>query len=77
MTLAIVHDRKSLRSMFTSTSDCTKRAHRVKKLHRMLPTRMYQWKWRPDIYEDNWCRVCEVSEEDTQHIWQCPETLEG
>ncbi len=76
-TLAIVHDRKNPRSLFTSTSDCSKRSHRIKKLHGMLPTRAYQHEWRPDLYEDSWCRVCEVSEEDTTHIWRCPETMES
>ena len=76
-TLAIVHNYHSPRSMFTSTSDCSKRAHRIKKIHGMLPTRAYQRRWRPDLYEDASCRVCEVADEDITHIWRCPETLEG
>ncbi|GJJ69097.1 hypothetical protein EMPS_01443 [Entomortierella parvispora] len=74
-TIAIVHNGSKPRSLFTSNSDCTKRAHRVKKLHGMLPTQKYMHNWRPDLYEDDYCRVCESNVEDTNHIWRCPETL--
>ena len=74
-TIAIVHNGSKPRSLFTSNSDCTKRAHRVKKLHGMLPTQKYMHNWRPDLYEDDYCRVCESDVEDTNHIWRCPETL--
>jgi ribonuclease HI len=76
-TIAIVHSRKSPRSLFTSTADCAKRAHRIKKLHGSLPTGTYMHQWRPDLYEDSWCRICEAVKEDTTHVWRCPDTMES
>ena len=33
--------------------------------------------WRPDLYEDSLCRICEAFEEDTTHVWRCPDTMES
>ncbi|KAG0283535.1 hypothetical protein BGZ98_006295, partial [Dissophora globulifera] len=55
-TMAIVHDNQPPKGLFTSVSDCSKRAHRVKKLHGMLPTQSYMRHWRPDLYQDDTCR---------------------
>ena len=40
-TLHIIHNGNSPRGLFTSPADCSKRAHRTKKLHGMLPTLAY------------------------------------
>ncbi|KAF9146069.1 hypothetical protein BGX20_006881, partial [Mortierella sp. AD010] len=75
-TLNIVHNGNTPRGLFTSMSDCRKRAHRIKKLHGMLPTLVYMKHWRPDLYNTDICRVCEMDREDTQHLWRCAMTLE-
>jgi len=75
-TLAIVHNGNTPKGLFTSPADCQKRAHRMKKLHGMLPTLSYMKHWRPDLYPTDECRVCEQEQEDTQHLWRCPTTME-
>jgi len=30
---------------------------------------------RPDLYKDAKCPICDATEEDNMHIWQCPGTL--
>ena len=76
-TVAIIHNRQAPRGSFTSESDCRKRAHRIKKLHGMLPTMSYLKEWRPDLYTTNRCRVCRNAREDTRHIWTCKKTMHG
>jgi hypothetical protein len=73
-TMAIVHDRNPPKALYTSVADCQKRAHRMKKLHGMLPTQSYMKHWQPDLYTTDTCRVCEQEREDTAHLWQCPAT---
>ncbi|KAF9169708.1 hypothetical protein BGX20_009937, partial [Mortierella sp. AD010] len=75
-TLAIIHDHNTPKGLHTSPADCSKRAHRVKKLHGMLPTLSYMKHWRPDLYHTDICRRCELEKEDTCHLWHCPETMD-
>ncbi|KAI1292759.1 hypothetical protein EDD11_008590 [Mortierella claussenii] len=70
-TLNIVHNGQTPRSLFTSPDDCQKRAHRIKKIHGMLPTLSYMKNWRPDLYDTDICRMCELEVEDIEHIWTC------
>jgi ribonuclease HI len=75
-TLAIIHNGNAPKRLFTSTADCKKRAHRVKKMHGMLPTLTYMKRWRPDLYPSDTCRMCRNAPEDTYHLWRCPSTLQ-
>jgi ribonuclease HI len=70
-TLHIIHNGNTPRGLFTSTADCHKRAHKIKKMHGMLPTLSYMKQWRPDLYETDICRMCELDREDTEHLWKC------
>jgi ribonuclease HI len=70
-TLNIVHNGNTPRSLFTSKVDCSLRAHRIKKLHGMLPTLTYMKTWKPHLYVTDICRACELEREDTQHLWEC------
>ncbi|KAF9897455.1 hypothetical protein BX616_005561, partial [Lobosporangium transversale] len=74
--LHILHDGNTPRGLFTSPADCHKRAHRIKKVHGMLPTLTYMRQWRPDLYETDICRMCEQEQEDIEHLWRCPMTLD-
>ncbi|KAK3825940.1 MAG: hypothetical protein J3Q66DRAFT_385032 [Benniella sp.] len=74
--LAIIHDRNAPKGLFTSMADCHNRAHRVKKLHGMLPTLTYMKHWKPDLYAEDTCRRCLEEPEDTNHIWRCPATMD-
>lgn len=75
-TLGIIHDRQQPRGRFTSSADCSKRAHRLKKMHGMLPTLQYMQRWKPHLYPTDECRVCETETESTGHLWMCPATLQ-
>jgi len=74
VTLHIIHNGNTPRGLFTSPADCRKRAHKIKKMHGMLPTLSYMKQWRPDLYETDICRMCELEREDTEHLWRCPIT---
>ena len=72
----IIHDGNTPRGLFTSPADCRKRAHRVKKIHGMLPTLSEMKKRRPDLYNTDICRRCQLEQEDTQHLWRCEMSME-
>ncbi|KAF9304063.1 hypothetical protein BG003_001797, partial [Podila horticola] len=74
-TMGIIHAKQQPRGRFTSSADCSKRAHRVKKMHGMLPTMQYMQRWKPHLYPTDTCRVCEAVPESTEHLWKCQATL--
>ncbi|KAF9930781.1 hypothetical protein BGZ67_005608, partial [Mortierella alpina] len=77
--LAIIHDKNQPMSLHTSPSDCSKRAHRIKKLHGMLPTLTAMKQRKPDLYDDDSCRRCYEqypTPETEEHMWDCPESME-
>lgn len=76
-TLGIIHDNNFPGSRFTSVSDCRRRAHRMKKLHGMLPTLSVLHERRPDLYRNPLCRRCLLDVEDQTHLWHCRETVDA
>ncbi|KAF9378428.1 hypothetical protein CPC16_011293, partial [Podila verticillata] len=75
-TLEIVHGGNLPRRLFTSPTDCSKRAHRIKKIHGMLPTLEQMKRRKPDLYPDDLCKQCNKQTETFRHIWMCETTLE-
>ena len=63
--LAIIHDYNPAGGFFTSQGDCDNRAHRIKKIHGMLPTMRYMHYWKPRLYRTDRCRVCLSDVENT------------
>ncbi|KAF9287340.1 hypothetical protein BGZ68_001949 [Mortierella alpina] len=77
--LGIIHDKNQPMSLHTSTADCSKRAHRIKKLHGMLPTLAVMKQRNPDLYDDDSCRRCYEqypTQETEEHMWDCSESME-
>ncbi|KAG0198069.1 hypothetical protein BGX28_008433, partial [Mortierella sp. GBA30] len=77
-TLAIVHDNNQPMSLYTSPVDCSRRAHKIKKLHGMLPTLTVMKKRKPDLYEEDSCRRCydeDPTPETEDHLWDCPGSM--
>jgi hypothetical protein len=70
-TLGIIHDNKLPGAFYTSEKDCKLRSHRFKKMHGMLPTLRYMKRWKPNLYDNDTCRVCLLETEDIQHLWTC------
>jgi len=60
-------------TFFSSAKDTRQRTHHVKKLHGMLPTMNTMHARHPDLYPDSVCRVCNVQDEDNNHVWLCHE----
>ncbi|KAF9535890.1 hypothetical protein BGW38_010404, partial [Lunasporangiospora selenospora] len=75
-TLDILHNKNRPWSMYTSVDDCERRAHRIKKLHGMLPTQVEMKKRYPDAYDDDKCRMCGMETETMEHVWECTVTRE-
>lgn len=75
-TLRIIHNNNPPKRMFTSKQDCQLRAHRIKKMHGMLPTLQHMKQRHPDLYDTTVCRRCETEEETEQHLWKCSVTME-
>jgi hypothetical protein len=75
-TLEILHGGNMPRRLFTSPADCSKRAHRIKKLHGMLPTLEQMKQRKPELYLDSRCKVCNQQTETFRHIWVCEMTME-
>lgn len=75
-TMAVVHDGNLTGGRFTSQGDCQRRAHRIKKLHGMLPTLDYMRRWKPNLYPSDICRRCNRTTETLDHLWDCRTTLE-
>ncbi|KAG0099712.1 hypothetical protein BGZ93_006373 [Podila epicladia] len=76
-TLEILHGGNLPRRLFTSPADCSKRAHRIKKLHGMLPTLEQMKRRKPDLYPDDLCKQCNKQTETFRHIWMCETTKES
>ena len=71
-TLAYVHDRRAVFTFYSSNKDTRQRTHHIKKLHGMLPTLNSMQARQPDLYPTCICRLCELEEEDNEHVWNCP-----
>ncbi|KAF9195179.1 hypothetical protein BGZ51_004607, partial [Haplosporangium sp. Z 767] len=70
-TLSHVHNKRSVHSFWSNAKDTRQRAHRIKKLHGMLPTLNSMRARHPDLYDDCTCCVCDIQDEDNHHVWNC------
>jgi ribonuclease HI len=70
-TLAFVHDRRAVFTFYSNSTDTRQRTHHIKKLHGMLPTLNSMQARKPDLYPTCLCRLCELEEEDNEHVWNC------
>jgi len=74
-TLKIIHNNNPPKTSYTSMQDCSLRAHRIKKLHGMLPTLQQMRQRNPGIYGTSTCRRCGIEEESDHHLWNCSVTM--
>jgi ribonuclease HI len=70
-----LHGQIPFTCMKTSEVDSSLRSYRIKALQGLLPTAGKMHQRRPDLYKDAKCPICDATEEDNMHIWQCPGTL--
>ncbi|KAG0348896.1 hypothetical protein BGZ54_004513, partial [Gamsiella multidivaricata] len=70
-TFALVHDRRSVHTFYSNAADTRRRTHHIKKLHDMLPTMNSMKARHPDIYSDRVYCVCDIQDEDNDHLWTC------
>ncbi|KAF9419366.1 hypothetical protein BGZ76_004252 [Entomortierella beljakovae] len=76
-TLRIIHNNNAPKTSFTSVQDCALRAHRIKKMHGMLPTLQQMRLRRPDLYQTDVCVRCDSEETETDHhLWNCAATMD-
>ncbi|KAF9176981.1 hypothetical protein BGZ51_009331, partial [Haplosporangium sp. Z 767] len=75
-TLRIIHNNNPPGRAYTSRKDCALRAHRIKKMHGMLPTLQAMARRKPGLYPSTLCRRCEQETETVEHLWECADTME-
>jgi hypothetical protein len=75
-TLRIIHNNNPPGRAYTSRKDCALRAHRIKKMHGMLPTLQAMARRNPGLYPSTFCRRCEQETETVEHLWECEDTME-
>ncbi|KAF9377104.1 hypothetical protein BGX21_003280, partial [Mortierella sp. AD011] len=76
-TLRIVHNNNPPKTGYTSLTDCGLRAHRIKKLHGMLPTLDQMRQRNPGLYITDSCQRCDSGEVETDHhLWNCGVSME-
>ncbi|GJJ74732.1 hypothetical protein EMPS_07090 [Entomortierella parvispora] len=73
--LSIIHAKRPVHTFFSSRGDTTRRTQHIKKLHGMLPTLTVMQARYPDMYEDALCCRCGDAQEDNNHVWTCPNSV--
>ncbi|KAJ3130435.1 hypothetical protein HK101_005080, partial [Irineochytrium annulatum] len=66
-----LHDGNFVWGPGTSRGDSTRRRYAVQALTRQLPTQGEQWRRRPEVYWNGWCRRCWQGPETQEHVWVC------
>ena len=76
VTIAALRSAESSESaLITSRHNCRFRAFRYKLAMRLLPTMVRQAMWRPDLYHEPRCLLCQETAETTDHLFSCPANL--
>jgi ribonuclease HI len=63
-------------SLQTSTKQAKERSFRIKLMNNELPTLCNLRKRKPNIYKEATCTACEEEDESTEHIFNCPASLD-
>ncbi|KAJ3166176.1 hypothetical protein HK101_011994, partial [Irineochytrium annulatum] len=67
-----LHENSFVWGPATTRGDAARRRFAVQALTWQLPTQGEQWRRRPDLYWNGWCRRCWQGPETQDHVWVCP-----